>query len=277
VGLKVALRPTLSAPGNDLDQWWQDSARDSAWWNAWFEGYRSFLLTYARIGADGGADKLIIGGSELAPAFPRGALQDGALAGVPPDAEKRWRETLDDVRAVFPGIIALELELADDLQQPPPFVDAVDQIQIYWHPALSASGDSSIDDYRTEAGRRMDQTLIADPRLADKPFILSVGYPSVEGGISGCVSDPGGDCYNPSAFAMGAIPEPALRLDLDSQALAYDAVLTEAYSRPRFSGLYARGYNPSASLQDLSTSVRGKPAQVVLWYWFSRISGKVAP
>jgi len=171
----------------------------------------------------------------------------------------------------------LELELADGLQPPPAFVDAVDQIQIYWHPTLAAQGGRSFDSFRAEAGRWMDQAVIGEPRLADKPLILSVEYPSVEGGTDGCVRNPSGDCYLASAFAMGAIPDPALPLDLESQALAYSAVLMEAYSRSQFSGFYARGYNPSAALQDLSTSVRGKPAQVVLWYWFSRISGKVAP
>jgi hypothetical protein len=277
LGLEVNLRPRLAAPGGDIDKWWQDSARDAPWWNAWFEGYRSFLLTYARVAAEGGASKIVIGGPDVAPAFPRGVLQDGSLAGAPPDAETRWREIIDEVRGVFSGSIALELGLSDTLQSPPPFVDAVDQIHIYWHPSIDTQDGASLDALRAEAGRWMDEAVIGEPLLADKQLVLSVEYPSVAGGNAGCIRDPGGGCYPVSALALGADPDPSLSLDLDSQAQAYDAVLMEAFSRSQFGGLYARGYNPSVPLQDVSASVRGKPAQAVLWYWFSRITGKVAP
>jgi hypothetical protein len=277
LGLEVALRPTLAAPSDDIGRWWEESTRDAAWWNVWFEEYRSFLLSYARVAADGGADKIILDGSEVGPSFPRGVLQDGSPAGTPPDAERRWRQIIEDVRGMFPGTLAFELELGENLEPPPTFVDAVDQIHIEWHPPLDAQGTPSTEELRAEAGRWMDEALLAQARLAEKPLVLSLEYPSVEGGDHGCLRDPNGGCTPASALALGALPDPAPSPDLTTQALVYDAVLMEAYSRPQIRGVYARDYNASVALQDLSTSVRGKPAQVVLWYWYSRITGKITP
>jgi len=51
----------------------------------------------------------------------------------------------------------------------------------------------------------------------------------------------------------------------------------EAYARPAITGILSRGYNPVLALRDKSASVRGKPAQDILWFWFPRLTGGVAP
>jgi hypothetical protein len=229
------------------------------------------------VAAAGGAKKIVLGGPEVAPAFPDGMLPDGGPSGAPPDTEARWREIIDGVRAIFPGTIALELELSDALQRPPSFVDDVDQIHIYWHPPLDPLGGGSAEQLSMEAGRWMDELVIGEARLAGKPIVLSVEVPSVAGGISGCIRTQEGGCTLASELVLGAVPDPELALDLETQTRAYSAVLSEAYRRTQVGGIYARGYNPSISLQDLSPSVRGKPAQDVLWYWFSRITGGGKP
>lgn len=276
LGLRVSLRPTLFASEGDIAKWWEVSARDTAWWNAWFENYRDFILTYARLAAVTGAEKIILGGPEAAPAFPAGDLQDGSPSGAPPDAESRWREIIAGVRGIFPGTVALELDLGDALQPLPPFFNAVDQIHVHWHPPLDTQGGATLVDLRAEAGRWMDEALLGEDQFPDKPIVLSVEYLSVEGGSTVCIRKPDGGCWPASAFSMGRVYDPPLTLDLESQALAYDAVLMEAYTRAPIRGIYARGYNPSLALQDLSASVRGKPAQDVLWNWFPRITGRIA-
>lgn len=277
LGLEVSLRPTLFASEADVARWWEASARDTAWWSAWFVNYRDFIFTHARLASEGGAEKIILGGPEVAPAFPGGKLQDGSPSGAPLDAEIRWREIIAQVRSIFNGSVALELELGGAMQPPPPFLDTVDQIHIHWHPPLDRQGGGSMDDLRAEAGRWMDEAVLGQDLLRDKPIVLSVEYLSVEGGFSGCIRNPADDCHPASDFSFGADIDPAFSLDLESQASAYNAVLMEAYTRTQIRGFYARGYNPSLALQDLSASVRGKPAQDVLWYWYPRITGRITP
>ena len=40
-------------------------------------------------------------------------------------------------------------------------------------------------------------------------------------------------------------------------------------------GVVSRGFYPPAALQDKSTSVHGKPAADILWYWYPRLLGIV--
>ena len=277
LGLEVFLRPTLTAPDGDVAGWWMASPRDPTWWATWFEGYRAFVLSYARIAAEGGADKLILGGPEAAPAFPGGRMTDGSPSNAPLDAEAPWREIISEVRGIFPGRVAFEVELGDTLQPIPPMIDTVDEIHVLWHAPLNPPGSASIEDMRAAAGRQMDETILSDPRLTGKPIVLSIEYLSVQGGSSGCIRKEDLRCYPASAFEMGAIVDPSLAVDLEGQALAINAVVIEAYARPAITGILSRGYNPVLALRDKSASVRGKPAQDVLWFWFPRLTGGVAP
>ena len=204
-------------------------------------------------------------------------MTDGSPSNAPLDAEARWREIISEVRGIFSGRVAFEVELGDTLQPIPPMIDTVDEIHVLWHAPLDPPGSASMEDMRAAAGRQMDATILSDPRLAGKPIVLSIEYLSVQGGSSGCIRKGDQQCYPASAFEMGAIVDPSLAVDLEGQALAINAVMVEAYARPAITGILSRGYNPVLALRDKSASVRGKPAQDVLWFWFPRLTGGVAP
>ena len=274
LGLRVVIRPTVLAPSQGADAWWATAPRDGAWWTVWFETYRSFVLTQARLAAEAGADKIVLGGPEITPALPGGRLADGQPSGVPAEAELRWRELIEAVRATFGGRVAFEIELGQSLQPPPAFLEAVDEVHVYWHPPLAAGEDPSAEDLQAAAGRLFNDSLLAVPVLAARPLVLSVEYLSVAGAAAACPPAPGGGCLPAEAFDRGAEPGPGLALDLDEQTRAFNAVLAEAYSRSNVVGFYARRYNPAAALQDLSASLNGKPAREVLWYWYPRITGR---
>ncbi len=69
-GMQVGLRPRLAPAYGSLADWWTGGARDAAWWAVWYEAYRSFILTQARLASEAGATTLILGGPEIAPALP---------------------------------------------------------------------------------------------------------------------------------------------------------------------------------------------------------------
>jgi hypothetical protein len=64
-------------------------------------------------------------------------------------------------------------------------------------------------------------------------------------------------------------------IDLGEQADIYSAVLGAMNTRDWITGFVSRGYYPPVMLQDKSASVRGKPAQEVLKYWFPRLLGVI--
>jgi hypothetical protein len=273
LGLQAGLHPALIVPEGTLDDWWTQAPRDGAWWTVWFERYRSFLLTYAALAERGGAAKLVVGGPEVAPALPGGLLADGSPSGAPVDAETRWRSLLEEVRTIYHGPLAFEIDFGRTLQPPPPFLDAVDEVHVYWHVPLGEGRELASADMQAAAFSALDGSLLADPALEGKPIRLSVEYLSVDGGATACAAMADGSCRPPEAFDAGADPEPDLTLDLSEQSDALNAVILAAYARDQIQGFYARRYYPPVALHDKSASVNGKPAGQMLAYWYSLITG----
>ncbi len=264
--LSVTLRPTLVWPATSPDEWWMAARRDPDWWEAWFEHYHSFAISYASLAAEAGVQRLVLGGAEVGPALPDGLLPDGSPSGAPADVEGRWRSLIREIRGIYFGRLAFELELGPTLDEPPDFLSLFDEVHLHWHAPLWNGTDREPASMRMEASRRLEQVL-EHPLAGSLPIILSVAYPSVAAGAAGCETTAEGECPAPTVSEQGAV-------DLEEQSLAMNAVLLAAYDRREVVGWLARGYNPVVALQDKSTSVHGKPAAEVLWYWFPRLTGR---
>jgi hypothetical protein len=274
LGLQAGLHPSLIVAEGSLDQWWSQAPRNGAWWTVWFERYRAFLMTYAALAERAQADKLVIGGPEVAPSLPGGVLADGSPSGAPADAEARWQALLEEVRSIYHGPVAFELDFGRTLQPAPPFLDAVDEVHVYWHVPLGEGRELPPAEMQTAAFAALDGSLLSNPALEGKPIVLSVEYLSVDGGATACAAMADGSCRPPQAFDAGADPEPDLALDLPEQSDALNAVILAAYAREEIQGFYARRFYPPVSLHDKSASVNGKPAGQMLGYWYSEITGR---
>jgi hypothetical protein len=267
-GLGVSLRPTLIYPNDDPAAWWAAAPQAEEWWNAWFSAYRSFALRFADLAQQGGAGRLVLGGPEAVPSLPGSLKADGQPA-APADAEGRWRGLMSEIRSRYSGRLAIELEVGRDLQVPPPFLQEFDEVVLYWHAPLGERPDLSLTEMRGQAAQLLD-SMFDLPELGSLPILLSVGYPSLDGGAGPCAAPVGSECQGPSTRgAQGLL----LPVDLQEQAWAVNAMLLETYARPELQGFYARGYDPLVALQDDGISLFGKPAGEVLWYWFARLSG----
>lgn len=273
LGLQVNLHPRLQPRRSSPDFWWHEARKDRDWWEVWFEEYRSFMLTQAQIAADLQAEKLILGEPILQPMQPGGQLHDGSPSGVPGDAGQRWRAIIEEMRTLYSGDLAFELELGADLQPLPEFIDLIDELHIHWHAPLSSQPSPSFGDLRSAAEAWLDETLLPQTSAFGLPIVLSVEYPSVAGGVAACPPAPDGSCRSTASFAMGAVVDADLDLDFEGQAKAVSAVLLEAAERGQVVGFYARGYNAALAMQDKSASVNGKPAMRVLSALFPEITG----
>ncbi len=271
--LKVTLRPTLSVEDGSLQNWWLSATRDSAWWDVWFEEYRSFVLSYAQQAEGNDVPRLILGGSEIMPALPGGSIADGIPSEVPMDAEHRWLDLITAIGEIYHGELAFQIELTDELQTIPNFMVACDEVYVYWHAPLATTGEASPAELQSAASSLLDNILLSDPALSNVPIYLSVEYLSIEGSANACAKAPDETCRDNTEFAQGAIVDPDLEVDLLAQAQALNALLLEATIRDQIQGFFVRGYNPSVILHDKSASIYGKPGRDVVWYWYSRLSG----
>jgi hypothetical protein len=272
LNLRVAVFPTprLSKPSGE---WWREASRDDAWWNEWFEAYRTFILHHADLASRTGAQAVILGGDWLAPALPGGELTDGTPSGVPADADGRWRALIADVRARFRGQVWWALPYPADVDIPPGFLGETDGIYLLWYAPLSSNPSAAREEMEDTAGRQLDEDLQPWQASLDKPLILAVAYPSAWGAASSCPPDGQGGCLRWLDLSRPNPDIASASLDLQAQMDIYEALLAAVNTRPWVGGFVSRGYYPPAILLDKSASVHGKPAADVLWYWFPRLLG----
>lgn len=267
-GFEIALFPQPNFPF-ETAEWWASGTRDFSWWVVWFERYRTFLLHHADLAHRTGAQTLIVGGEWLTPALPAGTLLDGSSSGVPEDAEFRWRTLLQEVRQHYSGALAWALPFKPGQTQLPPFLDEFDQIYVLWSPALVERDNASLGELQAGADRLLDEDLQPLLEPFAKPVWLGIQYPSADGGVSGCVPDPQGECLK-LEYLQPQLPDlPTTVLDLEEQADVYTVMLQAAAARTWINGLFSRGFYPPAVLQDKSVSVHGKPAAAIIRKAFS--------
>ena len=155
------------------------------------------------------------------------------------------------------------------------FLRDVDGIYLLWSTPISTSPTATKTDYANETGRLLDNEVAPLVSMLGKPVILAVSYPSAAGAPSGCVSNGAGICLDFNALARPNADLTVVSLNLQTQADIYEAMLSAVNARPWISGFVSRGYYMPVTLQDKSTSIHGKPAADVLWYWYPRLLGTV--
>jgi hypothetical protein len=275
MGLSVMLHPVL-AYNEDADTWWESSTRDDNWWQSWFSRYRTFILHHADLAAQTGVKTLILGDERLQPALPGGTLASGAPSGIPEDVEERWSTLIAEVRGRYPGELAWMIPYSGSLPEPPPFLDQFDLLYIQLDPPFGTNDQPTQLELEAGIKNALDGEIYELQQQSGLPVLLGLRYPAVSGAADGCIES-GENCLSSGDF-MRPVPEfGQAERSLKEQADAYSAALTAVNQRPWITGFFAVGYYPPAELKDMSTSVRGKPAADVLWYWFPRLLGTAAP
>ncbi len=251
---------------------WAKFKRSDGWWNSWFARYRTFLLNYADLATASNAKALIIGEKGMLPAMLNGKLPDGSASGVPLDADVRWTKLIKEIRQRFKGTLILALYFPDELTALPKFISSVDQVYVMVSAPLNKSKT-------TQAGMTAEFLNILDKSLKPikdtykKPILIGVDYPSIAEAATGCVNVDG-KCRGFDVLDQPSSNSGAGTLDLKAQVNIYNAILVGINQRSWVSGIISRGYYPPVSLQDKSSSIHGKPAADVLWYWFPKLLAK---
>jgi hypothetical protein len=247
--------------------YWNGVHFSTGFWDSWFAAYQGYLLTQASLARNSGADQLVIGDFKLRPSLP-------GEPEAPPDAEARWRGLIARVRGVYGGPLAFELLMGTGVwPSPPPFLDALDVIRVWWWAPLSTNNRPGIADMAGAAGVLLDGQLRPLQQRFNKPLVLSAAYLSVDGAATQCLRRSDGQCYAFEDFSPSASDASTYALDLAEQGDIYQALLTAINERAWVGGLFSYGYNPSAILKDKSLSVRGKPAEDILAAWFPKLQG----
>ena len=225
-GLRVALKPHV-----DLDDGsWRGhiAPSDPA---AWFDSYRTHVLSWASLAQTLGVEQFVVG-TELAETLRH---------------EAQWRRTIAAVRAVYQGEAVYAASWDEAAQVP--FWDALDLVGVDAYFPVAA---------RREAGRLemlagwqpwLDRLRLLHRQTARDILLSEIGYRSIDGaGMA------------PHAYAA----EPTL--DLGEQADLYWAALQATADHSWIRGLYWWNWpaDGAGGPRDSDYTCRGKPAAVEL-------------
>lgn len=235
MGLKVMLTPivNLDRPGKDE---WRGTISPGDW-EAWFVSYRGMIRHYARLAAEMDVEYLSVG-TELVTAerFTR-----------------QWRETIAEVRGVFPGQLTYSANW--DRYDRVAFWDDLDFAGISAYYELSETEDPTVEQL-VSAWRPVKAGLLRWQARWNKPLLFTeIGYMS-QSGVAG--------------HPWNYVSEKPL--DLEAQRRCYEALRLAWEGEERFAGLYLWIWEPDKrGGQDRGYNFAGKPAEEVVRDWYHSV------
>lgn len=230
-GLRVLVFPILTvtktAPGQ-----WRGTLRPRDV-DAWWPSYERFILHYAAIAADTGAEALLIG-SEL---------------GTTEAWRDRWYHLISRIQRIYDGQLVYSANW--DHYQHVSFWRRLDVIGVTGYFELTDQRDASEAELR-RAWVRIRDTLVAFAEAEGKPlWITEVGYTSTDGAAT-----------RPWDYHLEG------PVDLEEQRRCY-AAFVATWSRVRnLGGVFFWNWYGTGGAQDRGYTPRGKPAESVLRRWF---------
>lgn len=224
----------------------------NAYWDRWFLQFGQFMKKSATIAEKHNIEMLALG-----------KQIDGAMI---PANEQRWRALIADVRTVYHGKLTQVLYTSEGSAHASQitWADDLDILTIYYYNRFSDSERASLSDLETSMegfNRKQFDPLYAKYK---KPLVFLLPFQSRDHAAWQ-------QWFEPMARA------PAVRQDLIGQADLYEAFFRSTLEEPWMDGAFTWGYwiepgvNPRYSFEK-SSSVREKPASLVIRKWFAQVS-----
>ena len=265
-GLILALYPQPTFLDLTNSEYWANAPLTYNWWVEWFSQYERFILNYADFAQRNNIEKFIFGGDSVLPALPNGRLSNGNPSNTPYDFPEKWNTLIEKVRAKYSGqiIFSLPSYLVEDIDHE--FLVQVDAIMVENASALTSSSSPSIDDLKSKFTQILDQSIYKIYDRFQKPIIIGIKYPSIDGSASDCIN-----YDSPCLELVENRTSESLSIDLNEQADIYTAILDTIIDREWITGVVSQGYYPAVIVKDASISARGKSAMDVLSYYYNEV------
>jgi hypothetical protein len=230
-GIRVLLKPHIWTRSG-----WSGSIamKNEADWAQWFTQYRAFILHYADLAEQSGAEALAVG-TELGGTTKR---------------EREWRSIIADVRRHYRGTLVYCANWAEDLHHTQ-FWDALDWIGVQaYYPLSDQPAPTTEMLVRAWNGPLADLETIA--RIWGKPVVLTeVGYHSLNTAAS-----------RPWEWDLPG------SLSMETQARCYEALFQAVSDHPVVHGVFIWKWHPDYARAggpgDTEYSPQRKPAEAVL-------------
>lgn len=263
-GFGVALLPRIHYQEANGAVLFDENYQDYFWWHTWFETYQRFILHYVQLAVQQNVDAFILGGEEIIPFLRPGSHN------LPSDLEPKMEELLNTIWTQYAGAIGVAIPFYSDPANLPDWVDMVDFTYLELSPQLSASETPDLAALTQSAAQLIDSQVYNFYTSIQKPLILGLSVPSIDGTSKGCVSFDV-HCNDLTNLDPQMADQQTQMVDVQAQADVYLALLRVINQRSWISGVIARGYFTPIQVHDFSASIHGKPAEEVLSYWADKM------
>ncbi|MCK4341169.1 MAG: hypothetical protein KAY37_05535 [Phycisphaerae bacterium] len=247
LGLKVIIMPIVLLKNPRGSEW--RGVIDPPDWDDWWQQYEGFVLFFADIAREGGADSLIVG-SELVSTEKYTA---------------KWRKLIDQVRPRFYGG-KLGYSANWDHYRPVEFWEKLDFIGMTSYYTLADKKNPTVEEIVDYWGPIKKDILAWQQRIGKPILMTEVGWCSQEGAAKA----PWNYYQNQHATPAG----------LEEQRRLYEAFIRVWNDTPALMGAIWWEWDASpGGPSDYGYSPRNKPAEQVLRQWFAagRTSNTTAP
>ena len=239
------------------------------WWDEWFNEYEKYTMYFVDKANKYNVEYLVISGDWVAVA----ASPDKR----PADYKERLEAIYTKAKSAYKGKFGRNLfiggeiggDIPDVWPNPDdiPFMEQADFIGINWWVGLTDKNNPTQEELNANAKNIFDLKLKPLYEKYKKPIILhQVAYPSIDGGLTGKAG------VDDVATAVWESYSDKYELDLEEQAMGFEAVMNAVSESSYVIGVYPFTYWPDDFPLTKEYNIRGKPAEDVLSQWYKNIS-----
>jgi hypothetical protein len=241
LGMKILLKPHLDLIDQSDGRWRGEIEFTSDQeWEAWFKSYRDFILHYAQMAAEQGAELFCIGTELTRPALAQ---------------PNRWRQLIQEIRAIYPGRLTYAANWYDEYYRIE-FWDLLDYAGVDPYFPLIEKDRPSLEEIRT-AWKVWENLLEEWQAKVKKPIIfVEIGYKS-----SSATTD------------QPWVAQPGKQVELELQKDCYQVLLELFWNKPWFYGLYWWYWGTHANMGgefNRGYTPQNKPAENVIKDWYHK-------
>src|SRR3989344_2134363 len=238
------------------------------WWDVWFNEYEKYAMYFVDKANKYNVEYLVITGDSVVV----GASPDKR----PADYKERLEAVYSKAKSAYKGKLGRGLFIGGEIgskipdiwpnTDSMPFIEQADFIGINWWVGLTDKNNPTQEELNANVKRIFDLRLKPLYEKYKKPIILQqVAYPSIDGGLTGKAG------VDDAATALWEPYSDKYKLDLEEQAMGFEALMKNVAETSYVIGIYPFTYWPDDFPLTKEYNVRGKPAEEVLSQWYKSI------
>lgn len=223
--------------------------------------YRQIILSYAQLASNLNEEDYIIDLSLYGYSNPQESKSEVFFKNL---ALQELPNLIAEVKSIYSGQVICSLPLNYLDVFPSDLLNTCDAL--YFQIDLALSQPASFEEVKNHIGLILDEKISPLFGANPKPVYIGFSAPSIaQEGSSDLMQTNGKIIYPQNLGSFSG------EVNLEYQALIYNAFMNEIIEREWIKGMVARSFYAPLKLTDASISINGKPAMDVLWYWYTGI------